>query len=752
MSRSLTSLPLSAARWSATHPWRAILLWALFVTGSVALAVVVPTRETQDSDYRLGQSGQAEAWVQAAGLTSPDTETVLLTGRGGALDRGAAQAAGDDVRRRAAGVSGVAATSPVQWSPDGSAGAVTVTLARGTDDVGALQAATAAVQRAHSQVVVRQAGDISVNAAIDQRVGDDLSSAETTSLPVTLVLMLAAFGALVAAGLPVLLAVTSVAAAVGLMGPISRLVPAEPTVTSMIVLIGMAVGVDYSLFYLRREREERRSGRTPAEAVEIAARTSGHSILVSGGAVLSALAGLYLVGSVTFDSLATGGIVVVAVAVLGSITVLPALLVKLGRWMDRPRVPVLWRLTRARRAGRRPISARMLGPVLRHPTAALLLATVATVALAVPALGLRTGESDLSTLPASIPQVQTLRTLEHAFPDDEGLHATVVVRAPAAEVGAVGTALRTLGQRADRTGALSYDGAAPQVSADRTTSVLTLGIPYAAGDARASASIDRLRDRLAPGALGRPGGPSGSARTAGLDGTVGLDGVHWAVGGETAAALDTERPLQQRLPLVVGFVVLLTLIVMGVSFRSVPVALVSALLNLASVGVALGVITLVFQHGWLSGWLGFTSPGFVIDWLPLFVLVVLVGLSMDYHVFVVSRIRELVGLGLTPREAVARGIEETAGVVTSAAVVMMSVFALFATLSLIEMKTIGVGLCFAILFDATVVRLVILPAALSLLGDRAWGRRAQGSAAGGASVPVGEVAAEVASVPAYEPV
>ena len=232
-------------------------------------------------------------------------------------------------------------------------------------------AVTDDVQEEYGDLVVRQAGDLTLDEGINEQVESDLSAAEGISLPVTLVLMLFAFGALIAAGIPVLLAASSVAATIGITAPISWLVPAEPTVTSMIVLIGMAVGVDYSLFYLKREREERARGRTTLDAVEIAAATSGHSIIVSGFAVVVAMAGLYVVGGATFNSLATGAILVVAIAVLGSITVLPALLAKLGRWVDRPRVPGLWRLNR--RIGRGGISRDCSRPVLRRPVAALVL-------------------------------------------------------------------------------------------------------------------------------------------------------------------------------------------------------------------------------------------------------------------------------------------------------------------------------------------------------------------------------------------
>ena len=410
------------------------------------------------------------------------------------------------------------------------------------------------------------------------------------------------------------------------------------------------------------------------------------------------MAGLFLVGDVTFNSLAVGSILVVAVAVLGSITVLPALLVKLGRWSDRPRVPLLWRLNE--RIGRGGISSRMLGPVLRHPVAALALSSLVVVGLAVPALGLKTHSATLDTLPATIPQVQTVKAISASFPADEGASARVVVQADPAQQAEVATALERLSDRAVATGEFVASDAGVETSADGATSVLVLGMPYDETDPRVDDALVELRSDLVPAAL---------------DGL----GEH-AVGGGAAESYDFAQKQDGRLLLVVGFVLLLTMLIMALTFRSAPLAIISTVLNLASVGAAFGVLTLVFQHGWGSGALGFTSPGFVIDWLPLFVLVVLVGLSMDYHVFVLSRIREHVDRGLPTRLAVEQGITDTAGVVTSAAAVMVSVFAIFATLSMLEMKMMGVGLAAAILLDATLVRLVMLPAILVLLGDRVW--------------------------------
>jgi RND superfamily putative drug exporter len=705
MSNPLVALPTRAARWSATHPWRAIFGWLAFVAFAVGLAVAVPTQSTEDADYRLGDSGRADALIQKAGLQDPNQENVLITARSGALDHARATDAARAVAVAMHRLDDVATVRPPQWSADRTAVLVGVELTPEADadanvdaNVTALRAATAGVQHDFPGLDVREAGDLTVDDAINTQVGNDLSSAEGISLPVTLLLMLVAFGALIAAGIPVLLAATSVAATIGISAPLSHLVPAEPTVSSMIVLIGMAVGVDYSLFYLKREREERAAGRTTLDAVEIAAQTSGHSILVSGGAVIASMAGLFVMGGATFNSLAVGAIVVVSVAVLGSITVLPALLVKLGRWVDRPRVPLLWRVNR--RIGRGGLSSRILAPVVRRPGAALALSSVLVAALAVPALGMKIHASDLDTLPASIPEVQTLHEITAAFPS-EGSTATLVLTASPGHRAEVTAALGRLTHAAVASGRFEDSGERPAYSRDGRTAVLHLAMPYDASDDRVEAAIDDLRTHLAPDAL--------AAVT-----------TSYAVGGDAAESIDFADRQHDRLPLVIGFVLLLTLLMMGLAFRSAPIALVSTVLNLASVGVAFGVLTLVFQHGWGSGPLDFTSPGFVIDWLPLFVMVVLVGLSMDYHVFVISRIREHVRRGLPARLAVEQGVADTAGVVTSAAAVMVSVFAIFATLSMMEMKMMGVGLAAAILIDATLIRLVMLPAILVLMGERAW--------------------------------
>ena len=697
-------VPLRAARWSASHPWRAIGAWFAFVAVAVALAALVPTKQTTDADYRLGESGRADAMATAGHFPDDQVESVLIQSRdGGTPSATAVTQLGSELRTELGGVHGVTRVTDPQWNARRTAALVDVHLTSTVDDASQVQARTAQVARAHADLRVREAGDVSINTAIDDRVAKNLHSAEGISLPITVLLMLLAFGALIAAGVPVLLAITSVAATMGVAAPLSHLIHAEPSVTSMIVLIGMAVGVDYSLFYLKREREERAQGHTTLVAVEIAAATSGHSILVSGAAVVASMAGLFIVGGATFDSLAAGAIVVVAVAVVGSVTVLPALLAKLGHWVDRPRIPLLWRVNGRlrRRLGQGGVSRRILAPVVRRPVAALVVSLTALVALAAPALGMKIHDSTLDTLPASIPQVQTLREVGVEFPS-EGTTATVVVRGSAAQHDQVVRALRALETSAAGTSWFDRAGSdAIQTAPDARTVRLTLPMPYSYSDDRSGQAVRQLRDHLVPAAF------------AALD-------VQHAVGGDVAQSDDFASHQSSRLPYVIGFVLLLTLVMMTLAFRSLVVAALSSALNLLSVGVSFGILTLVFQDGWFSGPLGFRTPGFVIDWIPLFVMVVLVGLSMDYNVFVLARIREHAVRGLPARLAVERGIADTAGAITSAASVMVSVFAIFITLSMLEMKMIGVALAASILIDATLIRLVILPAALVLFGEHAW--------------------------------
>jgi putative drug exporter of the RND superfamily len=426
--------------------------------------------------------------------------------------------------------------------------------------------------------------------------------------------------------------------------------------------------------------------------------------VVSGVAVVISMAGMFLAGDDIFTSFAIGSILVVTVSVLGSLTVLPALLAKLGRWVDRPRIPFLWRLTAARQgADTRPrFWSAVLRPALRYPAVTLVLSVSALVALAVPAFGMALKLPGIADVPRTTPVMQAYDRMTAAFPSTGAQHV-VVVEAPADEQGQVKAALGTLAARTGADPLFAHDRD-PEltVSADGTVTMLTIGTPYRSGTPDGQRSLDRLRTDLVPATVGQ------------------VPGARYGVTGEIAGTGDYARHVRQSLPIVVGFVLLLTFLVMAWTFRSVVVALTAIALNMLSVGAAYGLLTLVFQHTWAEKLLDFRSNGGVTAWLPLFLFVVLFGLSMDYHVFVVSRIREARLAGASTREAVAQGITRSAGVVTSAAVVMVGVFAIFGTLSTLDMKQLGVGLASAILIDATIIRAVVLPALMTLLGEANW--------------------------------
>jgi putative drug exporter of the RND superfamily len=692
------------ARWSATHPWRAIGLWVVFVAVCFAAGSWVGTNDATDEDMAIGESGRATTIMNSGDFADPAEENVLITPRSGQLDVEAANAAAADVTERMLALDEVAEVGDPVRAPDGQALLVPVTMAGDSDEasekIDTLLEQTAAAQRDHPDLLVEEVGGESIEKAIWGQVADDLTKAEFISLPVTLIIMLVAFGAIIAAGVPVLLAMSAVGAAFGLSALASHIFPAVETVSSVILLMGMAVGVDYSLFYLKREREERQHGNPHVRAVEIAAATSGHAVVVSGFAVMVSMAGLYLTSDAVFASLATGSIIVVAVAVLGSLTVLPALLAKLGRFVDRPRVPLLWRLTN--RSGPPRMWPRLLRPALRYPLVTLIVTLAALGALAWPALDLKLKNSSDDDLPRSIPVMQSYDRLTESFPN-EGVNHLVAVRAEPGQAGEVRTALGSLYEQT-RDDPLYASVAEPviRVSADQRVTVLDVPTTQRMGTDEAEESLDKLRTEIVPANLDQVSG-----------------GEH-AVGGQIAADVDSTGLLTERMPWVIGFVLLLTLVIMFTTFRSVAVALTALLLNSLSAAAAFGTLVLVFQNTWAEGLLGFQSNGAIIAWIPLFLFAVLFGLSMDYHVFVVSRIREAAQRGMPNKQAVAHGITRSAGVVTSAAMVMVSVFAIFATLSMSEMKQMGVGLAVAVFLDAMVIRVLVLPSLMALLGRANW--------------------------------
>jgi len=700
-------MTVSVARWSATHPWRAIAAWLVFVAVCIAAGALTGTNLASSEDYRVGEAGRAETLAANGGVADPIVEKVLITSRDGGLDATAAASAAADVTGRLRGLREVSEVADPVTSPGAEAVMVQVTLEAdentAVDRVGALREQTAATQAAFPGLVVAQTGPTSIDKGIEEQLSEDLAFAEKLTLPITLLIMLVVFGSIIAAGVPVLLGLSSVITAMGLGAVASQVFPDAGATQNVILLLGMAVGVDYSLFYLKREREERaRSNGTidHVTAVELAAATSGHAIVVSGFAVIVSMAALYLVGDVVFSSLATGSVLVVLVAVVSSLTVLPALLAKLGRWVDRPRVPLIGRLTAKEGAGR--VWPFLLRPAMRHPKATLAVSLVLMFGLAVPALDLKLSLPGNDGLPKDVAEMQTYDRMTELFPAERAQHV-IVVHADSGRSAEVAAAMADLTARTGQD-PLYANSSAPRVvtSQDGTVTKVRIGIPHTVEAPEALQSLRLLRDRIVPETVGR------------------VPGAEVAVTGDVARNVDTVEHQMSRLPWVVGFVLLITFLVMVAAFGSVVVALIAVLLNLLAAATTFGVLVLVFQYGFGESLLDFTSGGFIVSRVPLFLFVILFGLSMDYHVFVVSRIKEAVVRGKTTREAVHEGITTSAGVVTSAALVMVSVFASFVFTSLLEMKQLGFGLAVAVLLDAFVIRIMILPALLTLLGKSAW--------------------------------
>jgi RND superfamily putative drug exporter len=668
-----------AAVWSARHRTLAIVGWIVFVIAVTVVSGQVGTRQATSADQGHGDSGRAEKIIEGAGFPlAPAAEAVIVQG----ADRAPAVA---DVTRSLRGAGFTAVADPVQ-SSDGRSTLVAFTVPgdpkTAGDRVGAALDAVAAAQARHPELYVAESGAASGDKLIGDELDAGLARLGLLSIPVTLGILLVAFGAIVAALLPVALAVTAVLAALGLLAVASRLTPTVDTTMHVMLLVGLAVGVDYCLFYIRRERDERRNGADPHRALVIAAQTSGRSIWVSGLTTIVAMAGMFLTRDTTFVSFAVGTILVVATAVLGSLTVLPALLSALGDRVDAGRIRGRGR----RRAG----GGGIWTFAVRRPLISLVVSLAALALLITPVFDLRTKGEGIEDLSPKAPIAKAAAAIQAAFPG-EAAPARIVVAAPAVRGPAFTAAYAAFQAKLGTPATIKINPAGTVAVVEAT---LPSGTP--------EHGVNTLRHDVVPASFGR------------------LPGATALVSGDAASTVDFNRRLDDSLPWVFGFVLGLAFLLLLVSFRSVVVAITGVALNLLSVAAAYGMLVFVFQYGHFESLLDFKASGAITNWMPLFLFIILFGLSMDYHVFVLSRIREGYDRGLTTRAAVAEGIGRTAGVITSAAVVMMAVFALFATLPLISTKELGVGLAAAVLLDATIVRAVLLPAVMALLGDANW--------------------------------
>ncbi|MEU1041211.1 MMPL family transporter [Streptomyces sp. NPDC005907] len=709
-----------AGGWSARHRWAAVGIWVLFVVLAMGLGSAVGRVDVKDSEQLKGETSTAAHIIEDAGIEEPAGETVLVQAKDGdtkTTDAAFRSAVADVVKAVEATGEVADVTSPYDTktiSKDGRSALVQFDVRGDSDTAGEriepVLKAVEGVQEDHTELRIEEIGGASMMKTFDDAFGDDFKKAELSAVPVALGILLIAFGALVAALLPVALAVTAIMATMGLMGIVSHVMPMSDTANSVMLLVGLAVGVDYCLFYLRREREEREAGRDAQTALRIAAATSGRAIIVSGVTVCVAMAGMLFTGLAEFEAMGLASLMVVAVAMVGSVTVLPALLSLLGERVEKGRLPFLHRDKRRRKDRQTPArsggsESRFWGAVLRvvlaKPGISLVVAAGALLAVAAPALGMKTEQLTLDKeFGDSLPIVATYNRVNEAFPGGTE-PAEVIVKAQDINSPEVKSALADFRARAISSGATRGP---VDIKVHDAQNVAFVYVPLVGGSdqEKAGKSLDLLRDEVRPDTLGK------------------VDGVEAPITGQVAGSRDFNDQLVGSVVPVFAFVVVFAFLLMLLSFRSLTIAVTSIVLNLLSVGAAYGILVGVFQHGWGASLVGAEGVGAIITWLPLFLFVILFGLSMDYHVFVVSRIREARLRGLATKDAIRHGVVTTAGVVTSAAVIMVAVFAIFGTLSMQSMKQMGVGLAAAVLIDATIIRGVLLPAVMALLGEHNW--------------------------------
>jgi uncharacterized membrane protein YdfJ with MMPL/SSD domain len=697
-------------RWSSEHRAKAILAWIALLLVAVA-AASVGAKTLSPAGESAGESAKAERLLEHGGFRQPAAEEVLLQVRGAGT---ISSSAGRRIAREA--VAAVSATHLVenvrspfspgnggQLSRDGRSALVLFSMKGKADTADKrVQPVVAAVKRlaeANPQLRIEEFGQASAGKALNDTVGRDFKRAEGISIPLTFVILWLAFAAFVAALLPLVLALSAILIATGIVALTSHALPIDSSAHSLILLIGLAVGVDYSLFYFRRAREERAGGVSNSDAVATAAATSGKAVLTSGMTVVVAMAAMFITGLGTFMGMAEGTAIVVGVAMFGSLTVLPALMTKLGDRIDRGRIPWLGRrLERRRVGGESRVWAAIVRPALARPLATVVLAAGFLVLLAVPAFHLKTASPGVSDLPRNLAVIKTYDRIEQAYGANP-VPAQVVISARNVDSAPVAAAIANLRREALASGQMHQP---ITVDVNRQHTLARVSIPLV-GDGTNAASehaLRTLRGSLVPKSVG-------AIATA-------------YVTGPTARSVDFNHQLNSRAPYVFAFVLGLAFLLLLWNFRSLVIPATAIALNLLSVGAAYGVLVSVFQGGWGIVHLHGVHHGPITAWLPLFLFVILFGLSMDYHVFILSRIREGHDQGLNTREAIRSGITHSAGVITSAAIVMVAVFSTFATLSVTSMKQLGVGLAVAILLDATVVRGLLLPAVMTLLGERNW--------------------------------
>ena len=704
----------SLARASARHPWRTVVIWI----GVIAVAVGLNAAFLQDGLTTEFTFSTAPESVRGARLLEerlrgprPINEIIVVRSSSLIVDDDAFEATvtglfddvmalGPDVVE--SGVNYYQFRLPNFISDDRHTVIIPFvmagTLDQANDNIGGLFALVEEAGGADA-FDVYLVGEASVALETNELSVREIEQGERVGVPMALLILLVLFGAVVAAFVPLVLAALAIVTALGATALVGLFVELSFFVTLMISMIGLATGIDYSLIVVSRFREEMGRGRSKLEAVEIAGATASRTVFFSGLTVVLALAGLLLHPASIFQSLATGAILVVVAAVALTTTLLPAALALLGAHVNALRLPII-----GRRIG---VAADVGGGfwtavtrvVMRYPLLSFVAAAGIMVAAALPALDLKTGFNGVDSLPDGVQSKDAFFILEEEFSFGVVSPMEIVIDAPAADeavLSAIEALRETLAADPDFVGASRV-----RVNAEGDLTLVSVPVAGEPASDEAIAALKRLRSDYLPAAF------------AGVDAEI-------LVTGETAFNDDFFEITDRYTPIIFAFVLTLSFVLLTVAFRSIVIPLKAIILNLLSVGAAYGLMVLVFQKGYGADLLGFQTSEMIDAWIPLFLFAVLFGLSMDYHVFLLSRIRERYDQTHDNAESVAYGLRSTAGLITGAALIMVAVFGGFASGDLISNQQIGFGLAVAVFLDATIVRTVLVPASMRLLGRANW--------------------------------
>ncbi|MCH7656578.1 MAG: MMPL family transporter [Chloroflexi bacterium] len=704
----------SLARASARHPWRTVVIWI----GVIAVAVGLNAAFLQDGLTTEFTFSTAPESVRGARLLEerlrgprPINEVIVVRSSGLTVNDDAFEATvtglfddvmalGPDVVE--SGVNYYQFRLPNFISDDRHTVIIPFvmagTLDQANDNIGGLFALVEEAGGADA-FDVYLVGEASVAFETNELSVREIEQGERVGVPMALLILLVLFGAVVAAFVPLVLAALAIVTALGATALVGLFVELSFFVTLMISMIGLATGIDYSLIVVSRFREEMGRGRSKLEAVEIAGATASRTVFFSGLTVVLALAGLLLHPASIFQSLATGAILVVVAAVALTTTLLPAALALLGAHVNALRLPII-----GRRIG---VAADVGGGfwtavtrvVMRYPLLSFVAAAGIMVAAALPALDLKTGFNGVDSLPDGVQSKDAFFILEEEFSFGVVSPMEIVIDAPAADeavLSAIEALRETLAADPDFVGASRV-----RVNAEGDLTLVSVPVAGEPASDEAIAALKRLRSDYLPAAF------------AGVDAEI-------LVTGETAFNDDFFEITDRYTPIIFAFVLTLSFVLLTVAFRSIVIPLKAIILNLLSVGAAYGLMVLVFQKGYGADLLGFQTSEMIDAWIPLFLFAVLFGLSMDYHVFLLSRIRERYDQTHDNAESVAYGLRSTAGLITGAALIMVAVFGGFASGDLISNQQIGFGLAVAVFLDATIVRTVLVPASMRLLGRANW--------------------------------